>query len=50
MIRKHRAEGSLYHSKQAPYTIGHGNKGLDEVVDIPKTYNGLSSSLLAGEV
>ena len=50
MIRKHRAERSLFHSKQAPYTIGHGNKGFDEVVDIPKAYNGLSSSLLVGEV
>jgi hypothetical protein len=46
----HRAERSLCHSKQAPETIGHGNKGLDEVVDIPKTCNVVSSSLLAGEV
>ncbi len=48
MIRKHTTERSLLHSKQAPDTIGHGNKGLDEGVDIPKTYNVLSSSLLAG--
>jgi hypothetical protein len=40
----------LCKSKEERHTIGHGNQGLDELVDRLKAYNVLSLSLSTEEV